>query len=243
MMFIACYHWGGAPLAAVTRDMETVSIQTDSLVAFTAEQVRRLTDLSERQLRYWDKTGYFSPSYVPERSQIPYSRIYLFREVVGLRTISIVRHQHALPLQEQLKVGRWLKQHDAEPWSTLRFFVVEKRVSFKDPETRLPLRPGEPANARVSIDLEPIADDIRTRALQFRERWPEQIGKITRHRDVESNSWVLAGTRVPTKAVWNFHTAGYDLETILAAYPSLTSTDVTNAIEFEEQQRQRKHAS
>lgn len=221
-----------------------MSNQADLLVAFTAEQVRRLTDLSEHQLRYWDKAGFFSPSYLlSEHSRRPYSRIYLFRDVVGLRAISILRNQHKIPLQELRRVGRWLKKHYPEPWSILRFFVVGKQVYFEDPETELRLRPGEPAQAILPIDLAPIANETRVRALQFRERRPDQIGQITRHRYVESNAWVLAGTRVPTKAVWSFHTAGYDLATILAAYPSLTPADVASAISFEEQRQQRKRAS
>lgn len=33
------------------------------MLAFTADQVSRLTGLSERRLRYWDKTGFFNPEY------------------------------------------------------------------------------------------------------------------------------------------------------------------------------------
>lgn len=220
-----------------------MSNPADPLVAFTAEQVRRLTDLSEHQLRYWDKTEFFSPSYPGEHVRRPYSRIYLFRDVVGLRTISILRNQHGIPLQELRKVGHWLKLHYTDPWSKLRFFVVGKHVYFEEPETRLRLRPGEPAQAILPIDLALIEHETRVRALQFRERRPDQIGQITRHRYVESNAWVLAGTRVPTKAVWSFHTAGHDLQRILTAYPSLTPADVTSAIRFEEQQQQRKRAA
>jgi hypothetical protein len=160
-----------------------------------------------------------------------------------LRTISILRNQHKIPLQELRKVGDWLKEHFTDPWSMLRFFVIGKRVYFEDPETRLRLRPGALAQALLPINLAHIADETHRRALQFRERQPDQIGQITRHRYLESNAWVLAGTRVPTKAVWSFHTAGHDLATILAAYPSLSPAEVASAISFEEQQQRRKRAS
>ncbi|GEM_PF-6563509 len=90
----------------------------------------------------------------------------------------------------------------------------------------------------LPIDLALIENETRVRALQFRERRPEQIGQITRHRYVESNAWVHAGTRVPTKAVWSFHTSGHNLERILTTYPSLTPADVSSAINFEEQRQQ-----
>jgi uncharacterized protein (DUF433 family) len=47
------------------------------------------------------------------------------------------------------------------------------------------------------------------------------------------NAWVVAGTRIPTEAIWNFHAAGYDAEAIIREYPRLTPDDVRAAIDFE----------
>jgi uncharacterized protein (DUF433 family) len=44
---------------------------------------------------------------------------------------------------------------------------------------------------------------------------------------------VLAGTRIPTQAIWNFYRAGYKMLAILKEYPRLTAKDVQAAIEFE----------
>ena len=68
----------------------------DVIAALTADHVERLTGLSAGQLREWDKTGFFPPAYAFENRLSPYSRVYSFKDVVGLRTLSILRktHQH-----------------------------------------------------------------------------------------------------------------------------------------------------
>jgi uncharacterized protein (DUF433 family) len=66
----------------------------------------------------------------------------------------------------------------------------------------------------------------------------DEIGQIFQHRYIAHNEPVLAGTRIRTSAIWNFHQAGYSTEEILAEYPRLTAQDVDAAIEFETRQRQ-----
>lgn len=215
----------------------TADRQAAPLALFTAEQVRCLTGLSAHQLRYWDNTGFFSSSYQEGERRKPYGRVYLYRDVVGLRTVAILRNEHHIPLQKLREVGRWLKEHEADPWPSLRVFVAGRHVYFEDRQTHVRFAPGVPGQVLLPIELGEIENETWAAALRLRERAPEQIGKITRHRDVLSNAWVLDGTRVPTAAVWNFHRAGHDMETILAAYPRLTPIDVQKAIEFE----QRRH--
>jgi uncharacterized protein (DUF433 family) len=45
---------------------------------------------------------------------------------------------------------------------------------------------------------------------------------------------------VPTTAIWNLHRAGYSTSAIIAEYPRLKPEDITAAIEYEEQARQRR---
>ncbi|MGI8912781.1 MAG: DUF433 domain-containing protein [Chloroflexota bacterium] len=211
----------------------------EPLVAFTADQVIRLTGLTERQLRYWDRTGFFTAGYAGNRLRTPYGRIYLYRDVVGLRAIAVLRNEHHVPLQELQRVGAYLLKHHDVPWSSLRVFVGGHHVYFEDPRTGLRLNPDDARQVALPIEMQTVESDTRARALRLRERVPEEIGQITRHRNVESNAWVLAGTRVPTAAVWEFHEAGYGADTILAAYPSLTPPDVQRAIGFERQRHKR----
>ena len=208
------------------------------LLAFSSEQVSRLTGLSERQLRYWDDTGFFTPSISNTRGK-PFGRIYSFRDVVGLRTIAMLRNQHRVPLQELRKVGMWLEKHYDEPWASLRFYVSGGHVYFDDPEDgyrRLGVRPEQIV---ITIEMKTVAASTAKSAERLRQRDPGEIGRVQQNRYVSHNQPVIAGTRIRVEAIWNFHEAGYDTDAILAEYPRLTRDDVEAAIECERQRRQR----
>jgi uncharacterized protein (DUF433 family) len=81
---------------------------------------------------------------------------------------------------------------------------------------------------------------MRRAAERLRERRDDQIGTVVRNRYVVHNAWVVAGTRIPTQGIWNFHQAGYDSAAIIREYPRLTPADVQAAIEFE---ASRQHAA
>jgi MerR-like DNA binding protein len=66
--------------------------------AFTEDQVERLTGISQRQLRYWDRTGFFVPSLAYEDRRSPYSRLYSFRDIVSLKIVSALRNEANVPL-------------------------------------------------------------------------------------------------------------------------------------------------
>ena len=207
------------------------------LLAFTAEHVCRLTGLSARQLRYWDKTAFFSPTLLDQHRAWAFGRIYAFRDVVGLRTIAILRNKHEVPLQELRKVGEWLHRHYETPWASLAFALKGSTVVFFEPKSGIAMEPRGQGQTVLPIALEPIANEMREAAAKLRDRSKEQMGQIVRNRFVVHNAWVIAGTRIPTQAIWNFHQAGYDANAIITEYPRLTTKDVHAAIEFEADQR------
>jgi uncharacterized protein (DUF433 family) len=227
--------------AAPGSQRRAVEEDGDPLVAFSARQVRELTGLSEYQLRSWDQAEFLSlPHPNSPRRKLP-GRIYRFRDVVILRAIAMLRNDCHVKLSEVRKAARWLKEHVNTSSSLLRLIVKDRHIILDDSDAAVESQPdgGQPG---LSIELATVEREMRARALQSRERMPEEIGKITRRRSVESNAWVLAGTRVPTEAVWNFHQAGHTTAAILAAYPTLTPVDIQRAIEFE-QGRRHKQAS
>lgn len=205
------------------------------IIAFTAENVCRLTGLSMRQLGYWDTTDFFSPELLDEYRRRAFARIYSFRDVVGLRTISVLRKK--APLQELRRVGEWLRAHHKTPWSSLKFALIGRRVVFSDPEIGKYMEPSGQGQVVIEIGLEPIATEMRRAAEGLRERDADQIGKVVRNRYVVHNAWVVAGTRIPTEAIWNFHAAGHSAADIVREYPRLTPTDVQAAIDFESNRR------
>lgn len=211
------------------------------LFAFTLEQAARVTGVSERRLRYWDQTGVLSPSMGDSvRGRHAYSRIYSFRDIVGLRTLGILRDCFALPLQQLRSVRSYLTEWTEHPWSELRFVVVGKgrnaEILFRNPESGELVSATHPGK-KVLFEVEPIAVDMERESKRLTERAPDQIGRIVRNRYVLSNKWVLAGTRIPTIAIWECHEAGFSLGRILREYPRLTPEDVGKAIEFEKQER------
>jgi DNA-binding transcriptional MerR regulator len=208
---------------------------------FTADQVCRITGLSQGQLRYWDKTGFFSPEYTDDNVR-PFSRIYSFRDVVGLYTIGLLRKRHGFPLQQLRTVGDFLHQHHDAPWSGLALFVVGQDIAFQAPSMPLTSARDMPGQGFLVTDLrlEKVARHVEGKAKRLRRRRPNQIGKIDRNRYILHNASVVAGTRISTAAVWNFHTAGYDEDAIIREYPRLKRDDIKAAIVHERKQHAMK---
>jgi uncharacterized protein (DUF433 family) len=203
------------------------------LAAFTADHVCRLTGLSARQLSYWDRTGFFPPTLLHEYSRRAFGRIYSFRDVVGLRTVAILRNTYRVPLQELRRVGAWLHAKHDTPWSSLRFALTGHKVVFYDPGSGAAVEPRGAGQEVLPIVLEPIANEMRQASERLRDRGRNEIGKLSRNRYVVHNAWVVKGTRIPTTAIWHFHEAGYSTAQIIKEYPRLKPADIRVAIKFE----------
>jgi uncharacterized protein (DUF433 family) len=207
----------------------------EPILAFTGQQVERLTGLTQRQLRYWETSGVFRATYVDERPHRPYRRIYSYRDLVSLRALALFRNRFRISLEELRRVGTYLAQFDEAPWASLQIRVTNDRhLVFRDPAS------GEWASGSrfgqgvmETILLEDVHRDTLPLQQQLRERNPADVGKITRHRHIAHNAWIIAGTRVPTRAIWSFHEAGYTPEEILRQYPHVTLIDILKAIEHE----------
>src|SRR3972149_7950037 len=105
------------------------------VLGFTPEQASRVSGLSLRQVRYWDKTGFFSPNITTDMRRTS-AKLYSFRNLVGLRTIALLRNTHHIPLQELRKVGKWLAQWHEKPWGSLRLYLTGGRNLFAEPGAR-----------------------------------------------------------------------------------------------------------
>jgi uncharacterized protein (DUF433 family) len=214
------------------------------LLAFTVEHAARATGVSERRIRYWDRTGVLSPSILNDAgAHHAYNRIYSFRDLVGLKALGQLRDRFDLPLQRLRAVGAYLKERYDAPWSELKFSVLGRgrfaEILFRDSETGVMESASRPGQT-VLFEVEPVAREVERDVRQLNQRSPDQYGVVTQNRYVLSNKPVLAGTRIPTAAVWEFHEAGYTDEQIIRKYPRLTLLDVHRAIDFESEQRRAK---
>lgn len=215
------------------------------LLAFTLEHASRVTGIPESTIRYWSDTGILKPSLVNTRRGGAFGRIYSFRDLVGLRTISELRNAFGVSLQSLRLVGERLRDHSLTPWAELRFYISGDHLFFRDPDTSLMLSAIKPGQIALieSLDLVRVANETEQRAKSLLKRSESQVGRISVNRYVFGNRPVIAGTRIPTEAIWEFHEAGFNTDQILAEYPRLTADDVTSAIVYECEIRQDQRAS
>lgn len=207
-----------------------MSDQAVTLVsAFTEDQVQRLTGLTKSQLRYWDRTGFFAPSLAEDDKRAPYSRLYSFRDVVALRTLGVLRIQHNVALQHLRKVAEKLSHMAEALWTRTTLYVLNRKVVFDDPSSdgRREIVSGQYV---MGIPLKAIVSDTRRDVQKLHRRPKADIGRIERTRHVNHNAWVVAGTRIPVRAIRDFKDAGYTVKQILKEYPDLRSEDVRAAL-------------
>lgn len=198
--------------------------------AFTEEQVARLARISLTQIRYWDSTEFFKPTYGYENRRSAYSRIYSFDDVVGLKVLGQLRNSHGVPLQHLRRVRDRLTA-DQSLWADEVIFVKDKQVyfandrgSFDNAETGEETLPNIPLRAVIS-DVSKEAGELKVRKL-------DAIGSITKARHVARNAEVFEGTRIPIDVVKEYFEEGLSVEDVLSEYPTLTDKDIQAAVRF-----------
>lgn len=200
--------------------------------AFSEDQVQRLTGISKRQLRYWDRTGFFTPSLAEENRRIAFSRIYSFTDVVSLRVLNILRNQYGVSLQHLRKAAEDLPQMSEEKWGSTELFVLNRRVVFVEPETAQ-YREIVSKQYVIGIPLREIVSDTKRDIKALRERDKGTAGTIVRSRNVCHNAWVMAGTRIRVASIKEFAKEGYTIRQIQKEYPTLTEADIEAALRYE----------
>lgn len=205
------------------------------MMAFTADQVARLSGISRGRLRYWEQTGTFEPTYVERHESGPYRRIYSFQDLVNLRAMARLRLYYGVELQELRNVTAYLRDHVDTPWSELAVRVYGKHLVFRNPASGQWMSADPMGQLTFELAFVDVRNESERDARRLLRRSKDRHGDITRHRNVMSNQWVFAGTRIPVDAVLGFHHAGYSRDQILAEYPSLANKDIDAALAFEEQ--------
>ena len=106
---------------------------------------------------------------------------------------------------------------------------MKKRVVFDDPEKdeRVDVLSGQ---GILNIPLETVRAGVANRLTMLRQRDDAMVGIISQDRRVAHNARVIAGTRIPVRAIQAFAAAGYDMAGIIREYPTLTPADVTAAL-------------
>lgn len=202
---------------------------SDVIAAFSEDHVYRLTGLSKGRLRYWDRTGFFAPSYADENPRLPFSRIYSFKDIVALRVLEMLRVQNGVPLQHLRKVAHSLSELGDDKWTTTNLWVLNKRVVLQ-PAGQLP-REVVSGQYVLPIELKKIVADTANAIQTMRTRPDNAIGQVVKIRGVSRNAWVISGTRIRVDSIKRLDEDGYTVEQIIAEYPDLMADDVRAALE------------
>lgn len=200
--------------------------------AFSEDHVERLSGLTKGQLRRWDRADFFPPQYAYEDRHVPYSRIYSFKDVVGLRTIAVLMKEHRVSFQELRKVAGELVKRGYGHWADLKLYVVKRQVHFQKPGTND--IEGVWDGQLALVPIIDVINDVEERVRSLQKRQTSQIGHVERHRHIVRNSPVIAGTRIPTATIRRFREAGYSKSQIMKQYPTLTAEDVDAALAYED---------
>ena len=203
------------------------------IAAFTEEQAERLTGVSRRQLKDWDRNQFFVPSLAYEDRSQPLSRLYSFRDLVSLKVLNALRNEARVSLHHLRDVKEKLQHLGDDMWARTTLYVLKKRVVFDNPisKKREEVVSGQGV---LQIPLVVVTADMARAVGELRQRDVATIGRIDRGRGVAQNKPVVAGTRIPVRSIKAFAEAGFSVEDIIKQYPTLSVEDIKAAIEFTE---------
>jgi uncharacterized protein (DUF433 family) len=103
--------------------------------------------------------------------------------------------------------------------------VLNKKVVFHNPETdsKEEIVSGQ---AILDIPLEIVRSNMQRAVDAERLRTQDDFGRLEKSRFVAHAQTVVAGTRIPVRAIASFLKADYTDQQIIEEYPSLTSSDI-----------------
>lgn len=201
--------------------------------AFGEDHVEHLTGVTKGQLRYWDRTGFFSPRLADEDRRRPNSRIYSFRDVVCLKILNTIQNEIRVTLPHLREVKEKLAHLGDDMWAKTTLYVLNRRVVFDNPDTSQ-IEEVVSGQAILQIPLQVVERDMHKAVRAFWAREQDTVGQIERKRGVASSQLVIAGTRIPVRAIKAFGEAGYSIKKIREQYPVLTEEDVRVALDHGE---------
>lgn len=199
--------------------------------AFSEEQTERLTGVSKTQLRYWDRTDFYHPSYAEENRRLPFSRIYSFKDIVALRVLNVLRNQYNVSLQHLREVSVRLSHLEDDRWTGIKLWVLDRRVVWQEPDTELPQEIVSQQYVVTTLELQRVVADTKRDIQTLNGRSRSKVGKLEKSRYVNQNATVVAGTRISVDAICRFSEAGYSVEQIMEEFPGLTEKDIAAALE------------
>lgn len=204
--------------------------------AFSEEQTERLTGIRRTQLRYWDRTDFYRPSFADANRRAAYSRVYSFKDIVALRVLNVLRNQYKISLQHLRDVSEKLGRLESDPdrWLETKLYPLNGQVVWHEPGSQ---RPQAVASGQyvVPVVLSEIVQATKNDISSLKTpRDKSKVGHVEKSKYVVRNALVLAGTRIPVGAIKRFSEAGYSTKRILLEYPDITAEDIRAALSYRE---------
>jgi uncharacterized protein (DUF433 family) len=120
------------------------------------------------------------------------------------------------------------------PLAEVHFWVERGRVYFREAGVTREARRPEQSLIEGTVQIREVLADLGRQIDRLDARTP---GRIERRRGVMSGKPVIAGTRIPTAAIWRQVKEGLDVDDVRKGYPGLTKQDIDAAVAFEERTR------
>jgi uncharacterized protein (DUF433 family) len=202
------------------------------------ELAARATGLSESRIRRWIRDGVFSTTYAdrgigdPKRA----NRRFVYADVLILRALTALREE-GFGLDELGRTVKQLKELSDDEWKDYRFVLRSGEVALERESGIDHTSSDNGAHPPVKIPLSRFVREIEEKIREIEQRSPDEIGHITRNRQIMHGLPVLAGTRIPTSTIYSLRQSGYDDDWILENYPRLKAPDIAAALAFEEAHR------
>ncbi|WP_346893534.1 DUF433 domain-containing protein [uncultured Roseibium sp.] len=201
------------------------------IAALTEDHIVRITGLSRGQLRAWDRRGFFVPRYAYDDRSSAYSRIYSFRDAVGLRTLAKLRQSYRIGIIRLQRLAEEMEKDGIVHWADARIWVVKGEPHYFRPG--LNEVKGAETGQLAMLPIIDVIDEVTAKVEELKKRDTDSVGKVERQKFVVRNSWVISGTRIPTATISRYVNAGFSKAQILEEYPTLTLEDIDAALEHE----------
>ncbi len=205
------------------------------ITAFAIQRAAKLTGLSEWQLTSWDEKDVIRPSIAGYGGRDE-PRLYSFTDLIALKVAAAMRRKVPPRL-----IRRTIRELEAlgfdQPLVTLSWYVESggNETIYIDPGS------GTPMSGKM---VHQIAEPMDLRLREMRTGLETDIAKLSdrRHGEVEKarqvgGEPVIIGTRVPAAKIARMVDAGWSIDQVVAAYPTVTAEDVRAAIQYDGERR------
>jgi hypothetical protein len=135
------------------------------------------------------------------------------------------------------RIQPWVRSQRGVDWESLRVRRTNGRLELLTGEPRSDSSLSNGHDGYDDLPLGDIVAGLRSDIEVHRRRDPSTIAKTSRHRHIMQNAWVVVGTRVPTKSVWDMRQEGFTDADILRQFPMITSEDIEAAVAHEKRSR------